>query len=301
MTFSEGLKELANGLDVQVEELDLSEDKANDTYKLLANKLREKLSIVRRNAEFETKKTVESQVRSELYGETERKVKTKIENLLKEKFDISETEAKSLEDLVEEISLKKPTSSKLTEDDVIKHPLFAKFKNDVENKYKSQLTEKEQELENFKTSVQREKIVSKVSKLGLSEFEKLNPVLSKNAEKAQAQKRLIAKELSQFEWEEQDGKFFASKDGQLLKDDYQNPLGIDAIVKKVSEPLFDFHIAEERKSPSGEGNPEPPGGIKYNGAMPKSSEELVELINDSKIPLEQRIELSQKFENHKWN
>lgn len=263
--------------------------------KLLKDAHREALSTVSQNMTFDKKK-----VQEEAYKSAERKLKSEIESVIKDKFDLDDTTAEKLEDLIDEAATKTTTSGKkgeISDSDVKTHAAYVQ----MEKQYKKQIAEQSkahtEALTTLETTHKREKAFGTVSNKGLELFDSFKPVLSADAEKAKNQRAHVAKLLSEYEYDEVEGETIIMKGGEVLLDEMKNKVTLEDHVKNLTSPIFDFQVSNPKGSPNGgqggqngsEGGQR--GAMKYTGVLPKNMKEVVSMVNDEKIPLDNRVEI----------
>lgn len=227
-----------------------------------------------------------------------------IETLLKEKFGVeSDKEGQELvDDIVEQHNKKASNQGKqITEDDVKKHAAFLKMETDFKNKLNTQKQEYDEKINNLTAAQTRKEMLAKVNKEALVKFEGLNPVLSEDPARAAAQKELFLEKIGSYDWEEVDGKFYPMKDGKRVENEFKHALELDNVVETTAKQYFDLKVASDRKAPNGgEGGQGNEGEDKskqsaYKGPMPKTQDDYVKMMNDSKIPLKERIAINEHW------
>lgn len=304
------LKELGEAMKIPKEKLDavlnddagnpLTEDQVDTSAlgKLLKEGHTEGLSTVSKNLTFDKKKTEE-----EAYKKAERKFKTDIENIIKDKFDLTDSPADKIEELIEEAAAKiaaDPGTGKkgeITESEIKKHPAYVK----LEQTYKKQIDELKQahteEVTKIQTTYKKEKAFETTSSKALQLFESMKPVLSPDAGKAAKQRELAIKLLAEYEYEEVEGQIIISKDGEIVVDERHEKLSLEEHVKNVVSPYFDFQVADPKQAPNGANGGKQTGGgsgsqgMKYTGPLPKNKQEVSTMVLDQNIPLENRMEI----------
>lgn len=300
------LKELGTALGVPTDKLNsLIEGKEEkdieegEVTKLYNDAVRSKLDTISRNAAFDKKK-----VQDEAYKAAERKIKETLEATIKERFDLSDSSADNLDALIDDAVgkiVKAPgkKAADLTDDDVKKHPVYVLLEKRLQKEVKEAKDAGETAVNALKEQYEGEKVFGEVSDSALAAFKALNPVLPDDPKKAEGRLGLVKKLLGEYKYQKVENEIIIlDKDGNVLEDELKNKIKLDAHVKTLTDPYFDFKIAEERKAPNGGsgGNGGNQGGegstMKYTGALPKSKQEVVKMVNDEKIPLEHRLEIS---------
>lgn len=296
------LNDLAKGLNVSDKIKPLLEGKDEKDLdveairKVIVEGQNEQLTILGRNHQVELNKK-----KDEAYKSAERKIKGDIQQQLKDKFSL-ESDSDQLDDLIDEVQTKLTKTAgkgdKLTDDDVKKHPVYVNAEKQWQKQAKEAKDSGEKALNDFKAQVEGEKVFGDVSKEALSIFDKMNPVLSSDAGKAAKQREMVTRMLSDYKYERIDGvTVITDKNGNVVEDNLKNKVTLEAHVKSLVEPYFDFNVADPRKAPNGgnggnggSGGPGA-GAMKYTGTLPKTKEEAAAMVVDGNISLEHRQEI----------
>ncbi len=84
------------------------------------------------------------------------------------------------------------------------------------------------------------------------------------------------------------------KDGKVLEDDHGNRIPFEKVVKADAERFFDFHVTDPKGAP-GNGKAQPNGKeVKSTLEAPKSQQDFLNTISDSKIPVAERLTYEQE-------
>lgn len=243
----------------------------------------------------EIKKPVPGSTFQDGYAKAKKEVLTTLESELKAKYSI-EDDATGI-DLIE-LAIQNQTgdASKLTEDQVRKHPLFLTFERDM----KKQLKDKDAEITNKVAEVEgkfkRNETLNAVKGEALKFLDPLKPVLPGTPTVANTIKSNFLKEFEAFDFEKQtDGRFLAMKDGKVYTDAHGNSLYLEDLVKATAPNYFEFQQnngggnagnggADDQNKNNGGGGAAYPTGI----AKPTSFEELSRIVNDTKVSAEDR-------------
>lgn len=228
------------------------------------------------------------------YKKAKREVLTDVESRLKSRFEVeSEKEGDELFDELFEttVSKQQPGKSKLTDDDVKKHPVFVQ----MENQFKKQLTDVKTDFENQiiakDKEYHRKEVFGNVSKEAIRIFESLNPILSADPERAANQKADFIEKFSGYDFENVEGKYIITKDGKVLEDNHGHKVDFSNFVKDTAGRYFDFKVAEDRSAPGKQNNQNPK--TSFNGTLPKTKEEYLKTITDTSIPLADRLAIKE--------
>lgn len=213
-----------------------------------------------------------------------------LENEVKEKFGLQESENKGF-DLVAE-AIKKETKSKpdkLTDEDVKKHSVYLDLeKNSVP---KSKYEELENTHNEFIKNQEKSEILSKVNETALEQLELLEPIHSKNPiVKANRIKDFLEK-LKQWDYQPQpdNNHLIIDGNGNRLEDGHGNPISFNDFIKENASLYFDFQIQTNKGSP---GNQNGDGSGSSDIKAPTSKEEYSRMVFNEPDP-EKRIKIKQ--------
>lgn len=235
---------------------------------------------------------------------------TRFEKKLKATFEIDEDdlEGDDLLSKVEEIAKAKPSKadpskidySILTPEELAKIPAYINREREWNNKLKEKDTEKENAVLEVKREIKNSAIKSKASRLALSKLNERNPILPKDATKAEKLKhKLLVEELQGY-------SFMEAEDGTLIPLDEegkprQNANGIqvdfDSLVNDIIENNFEFAVAEERKSPGQKNGtpPSKPDGATFTGKAPANSKQYFELLTSKDLSIEEKASVKELY------
>lgn len=235
------------------------------------------------------------------YKKANKEVKFAFEKDLKEKFDLQSD--KTGLDLVEELLTTKGKAAEpgeITEDVIKKHPLYLAKEKEVATVAKTKDKEWETKLTALETAQAKKEAFKTVSERGLTAFEKLNPVLPADPEKAAKQKRLLIKELEKSNYQiDGENVLILDAEGKRIEDGHGNPIKFEDFVRKQADEIgFEYKVAEERSSSGGGSNTGGTGGAperKFKGEYPKTQADYFKVMNDESIPYEQKAEVKEVF------
>ncbi len=178
------------------------------------------------------------------FKKAEAEISAKHEKMLREKFGI-DTEGKlkgdALLDAIKAAMAEKQDAPMPT-DKVKIHPDYLA----MERAYQKQLEEKDNEWQNklrdLETTFTREKSWAENSGDIRKAFKALNPVLSKDAARAEAQVELFVNTyFRDYDFKPtEDGRKLVMKDGARVDNAHGHPLYLDDLVKQTAERLYDF-------------------------------------------------------------
>ena len=126
-----------------------------------------------------------------------------------------------------------------------------------------------------------------------------NPILSENATVAENRKRDFLAKFSQYDYELQDGRIIALKDGKRIEDAHGNLKTFEAFTVELAEQNFDFK-AQDYKENGGNRNSsnvvvvteKPTTEAEYAAALDKYN-------SNSEEDMKKRIAIRKYFEEHR--
>lgn len=173
------------------------------------------------------------------------------EKTLRAKFNVDSEGKMKGDDLLNAIKAAMAKQDDTLPADKVKiHPEFLA----MEANYRKQLEDLEatwkQKAETMQSTFDREKSWSDVSGRIRQEFKALNPILPKDAAKADASVELFVNtHFRDYDFKPtEDGKFLVMKDGARVDNAHGHPLYLGDLVKQSAERLFDF----EAQPPAGQ-------------------------------------------------
>ena len=229
------------------------------------------------------------------YSKAKKEVLSDLEQDIRDEFSIEDDELRGI-DLVKKVAevngkKSKADPSKLSEDELKAHPSVIKLLNDKDKTFKTREQEIKEEYETKLSSFQKDKQFNDISKKALSIFEQMNPVLSKDPERAANQKSILLNDLKGINFQEDgDSLIPLDKEGNRLEDKHGHGINFEQLVKSRAEKYYDFKQADQRDSP-------PAGGGQEGGdpRVPKNQEEYARMITDKSIPLEERQKMKEDY------
>jgi hypothetical protein len=201
---------------------------------ILSQKDRERISRI-----HEDHKTQLTEVHDKGYKKAQKEVMPKFEQQIKEKYGYN-TDKFGIELIDDLVSMNK---GKGGIEDIKTHPEYIKLERKIESEFipKTMLDEKLNEFENFKKTVEREKVVGVVKEDARKVFRSLNPSLSKDPKRAANQEAEFIAKLESFDFQVQpDGNHVIMKDGKRLENENFNPIGFHDFIKAKASDLYDF-------------------------------------------------------------
>ena len=211
---------------------------------------------------------------------------TKLEKELKEKYEV-ESDLLGIELFDHVIETKVSEVQKADPGEVLKHPEVIKALNEKDKALKAKDKEWEKKLSDKENEINKANLFNKVKEKALLEFEKLNPILPDNAEKAQALKDVLVERLIKFNYQAEGEDFIVLKeDGSPLQDAHGNGITFADHIKGHAERYFDFKAAEERTSTGNKGTS---GQSSKKIRTPKDKAEYVSMMGDNTLTPQERV------------
>lgn len=166
--------------------------------------------------------------------------------------------------------------SEVTAENIKTHPEFLKIETRWNAEKKEALDALSNEFEQFKSNVEREKVMGGIREMAKNEFLKLNPVLSKDKAKADAQTNMFLQRFDAYNYEKADDGYIIMDGDKRLEDAHGNRVQFANFVKDEASRLFDFQVQDPKGSP---GNTTPTGGA--GGKTVLSKDEWNKKINET--------------------
>ncbi len=243
------------------------------------------------------------------YQKAQGEVLTKLEKEIRSEFDIDSTDLKGVDlvkhvtEKVREDATKTAPKSKLTDDDVKKHPVYLELEKAKTKEIQTVKTEYETKIKAEQDARQYEKTLAVVTDKAKAYFKELGEaVLPDDANVADriVQKLLIEEISNGRKFEANGDDFIALKaDGTREEDKAGNAKSLKDIVAEVAKTNFQFKAGSDKKFPGNGGDDKPPkpgaGGGKYKGAAPKTSEDYVKLLLSADLSIEEKSEVKDVY------
>lgn len=221
------------------------------------------------------------------YKKAEAEVAAKLEKTLREKFGV-DTEGRlkgdALTDAIKAAMAEKQGAT-MTTDEIKLHPDFLA----MERRYKKEMEEKEaahlKQMEELQTTFTREKSWADWSGRIRQAFKSLNPVLSKEAARAEAQVELFVNtHFRDYDFKPtDDGRLLVMKDGARVDNAHGHPLYLDDLVKQTAERLYDFEAQPPAGNAGNNNDGKPTVKVRF-----KDENEFLEKYANAATPEEKR-------------
>lgn len=214
------------------------------------------------------------------------KKESELKSYLKETYDFEsdkETYTDIAKDFIEKQSAKTSVKSKLTDDDVKKHPLFMKIESEY-NKLKpleAEYPKLKEEFEGYKKQEVRRDKLNTVKAHALVELKKLNPTFYtsyKDQQKISNLEKIYLDRFEQFDdFAISEEDIFAIKGEKRYEDKLGNPVKFKQLAKQLADELFEYQVQPPKGSTNNQNEP-PVQPIK----MPETKEEWVKTCSTLK-------------------
>lgn len=230
-------------------------------------------------------------------SDREKKVKTEVENALKTTFGVTST--KKGQELFDEIKADALKPEKVTEEAVKASPLYIALEKKVETAKTDAQKEFDDKLKELEKEGKTKETIGEVLKDAFDEFDKLKPIVSKDAVRLANQKNIFANSVKEgYEFERlADKSWLIKKDGKRLEDDGGNRVKFEDFIREKTLQNFDVAAADERTSTGDE-----PGGNKdgvtvkvYKGEAPKNEAAFMAIQKDKTIPAAERKLIADEY------
>lgn len=227
-----------------------------------------------------------------------------LENQLREKFGISATDLKGVE-LVDAIVAEQQKSGGVINDETVKkHPAYLQLEKQLQTKERAITTEWQKKLDAVHGEYKQKEVQGVVRNKALEILDSLNPVLPADATKAAKVKNWFLNDLvtsNHFEVAEDGTILLVDKEGQPLKDEHGYTQKFEDVVKDVATNSLELTVSQARSSAGnggGTNNTAKGAGSKTKLPIPKFGDTtgLSKILNDSQIPLAERMEVSKAYE-----
>lgn len=243
-------------------------------------------------------------------GKGQKDTAKKFEKKLREVFpDVDEAlEGDELLNHVETVSVPalqskgggdKPDLTKVTEEDLLKIPVFINKQRDFTKQLKDKDKEKDDAIKAEQEKQTSTQILSEASVKALALLDGKNPILPKDATKATVMKnKLLVDELKSHKFMKgTDGTLIPlDAEGKQLNDANGNPVDFNSLVDGIINSNFEFNKVEERKTPGNKNqqHQQQQGEKKeWTGKVPANKKEYLELLMDPDTDTDQRVALKE--------
>lgn len=210
----------------------------------------------------------------------------KVEKQIRKKYGI-ESDAIGIDLIDELVQLKVSEVTKMNDEDIEKNPEFIKRKAEWDKQMREKEKEFADQLKAKESEFERSRVISKAKRAALELLEKKNPILPKDATKANVWRETFLNEIAAGNYQENsDGSInVLDKDGKILTNEHGNSVDFSDHVTSIADKYFDYQVAEPRSSTGFKGGE---GGGKT--LTIKDEDEFIQKMRDAKSA-EERAEI----------
>lgn len=186
----------------------------------------------------------------------------KYEKAFRSKFNV-DPEGKLQGDALVDAALQAASAASQNPDNVKRSAEYVALERQMREAIEAERQTAQQAIEAIKGEYTKKDVWSNVKGKIVETVKGLNPVLPSDAAKSQAWLDLFASEFQAFDWQEENGNFYAVRDGKRVENAHGHAQTLKDLVKVAAESKFDF----QQTPPSGGGNQNPGanGGIRFTG------------------------------------
>ena len=209
-----------------------------------------------------------------------------IEKALKEKYSF-DSEKKGIE-LIDEVLSKQSKASKLSDDEVKKHPLYLTLEKD--RVAKADYDAKVKEYADYKNGIERESKFSLIKNKAGDLLDSMKPIVSENPSVAKTRKTDFLTKFEGYDYQQDgDSIIVLDRDGRRLEDGHGNPLPFTEHVKNIALINYDFPAQSDKGN---SGSTDDDKSKTYHISVAKSEGDYVTMMRAAKTG-EERIAIQQ--------
>ena len=180
------------------------------------------------------------------------------------------------------------TKKEVSEDEVKKTSWYIALES--ERIPKKEYDELKESFDQFKTTLQKDKVMGVVTDRAWAVVSAKNPILSENQSVADNRRRDFLAKFHGYEYELADDKIIVSKDGKRLEDAHGNSKTFEAVVLELAELNFDFKAQSDREN-AGNRNSGGGGGVIVITDKPTTKEEYHKALDKYEGAGEERAKM----------
>ncbi len=199
---------------------------------------------------------------NEGHAKAKKEERSKFENEIREQFGVESKNTGT--DLIKDVI---STGSK---DDVKKHPDYIALERQLHSDYipKEDFDVVKGEYDTFRQQVEKDRVFGRVKQDAKKMFYGLNPVLSKDKQRAMNQENDFLSKLERYNYQVQDdgNHLILDGEGKRLVNENMNPITFPELVKNLTHAHFDVQEQEPVGNSGVEGSPPVEGGTRYKDA-----------------------------------
>jgi hypothetical protein len=241
------------------------------------------------------------------YKAAEKKIKSDLEKELKDEYNI-ETDLQGLDLVKHIIEAQAPESkggkSKLTDEEVKKHPIYLKLEADKKKEAETLNKDWDTKLKAEQESRNYEKLLVDMDDEAIKLFKEIGePILPEDKAIADKHvKRLLLDELKtgrKFQKTEA-GYLILDADGKRVEDQAGNPVTLKDLVTNTARSNFQFKAAQDRNSPANKNGQQQQqqqqqGQKKYAGKPPANASDYMNTLLDETLEPEVKADYKTQY------
>ncbi|HCC71256.1 MAG TPA: hypothetical protein DEQ09_08920 [Bacteroidales bacterium] len=222
------------------------------------------------------------------YKRGQKETLDKFEKSVREKYS-SESEKKGVE-LIDEIISSKQKASKLTDDEVKKHPLYVDLEKDRVTKDEHERVIKE--YDDYKKKIERENKFVSIKERARLKLQEMKPIISDNALVAKTREEDFLRKFEIYDYQvDGDNILVLKSDGTRLEDGHGNPLPFNNLIENIAANNYDFPLQDKK---GGTGGNVDGDGKPLHITIPKTPEEYSQAIANAQN-LDEKIAIKKAY------
>lgn len=288
---------LAAALNTSVEDLTSLVKEGEDGYKsdadkIILNKITEHL-----NAQKDKFKAQYDESKDNLVNKAVKETSERFTSALKSKFGINGEFDKAEEAVAAAAKkLEELSGADVDEKKVLSHPKYLELQSRLADEVQKVKQSTEEEWSNKYNGLQQEiesrELRSTISQVADEFWTKQQIIDVPDDVKTNWKKEFQERIIRQAKFKKlEDGRVIpVNEEGRALENDLGHSISTEDIVRKSFEGYVPVKQSSDRTSTGGKGGK---GGAGYTGAMPKTSEDAIKMIQDRSIDPKQRLEIQE--------
>lgn len=300
---------------------EVAESFASSLHKIDAAGLRKALEISDDEKEIDSQKLIDFLISKQSeklklrddagYQRAEKKILSGLEKDLRTEFNVSDDDTAELKGLdlikhiVEAVKAEpgKGGKSKLTDDEIKKHPIYLELEKSKITEVKKVQTEFETKIKEITDGQEYEKLLTDVERQALQIFTEMGDAILPE-EKSIAEKhvnKLLIGELKGYKFQKNgDDILVLNPDGTRKEDKAGNAVTLKDLTQDVAKSNFQFKVSQKRENTGNGGKDDKDqgggkGAKKYTGAAPKTGQEYVELLLQPDLTPDIKAEIKETY------
>jgi len=223
------------------------------------------------------------------YKRGQKETLDKFEKSLRDKYSFN-SEKKGME-LIDEIISSNKKASKLTDDEVKKHPLYVDLEKERVTKDEYERVIKE--YEDYKKKIERDNKFVSIKERARLKLQEMKPIVSDNALVAKTREEDFLRKFEIYDYQiDGDNILVLKSDGTRLEDGHGNPLPFDDLVKQIAVVNYDFPRQGKKGGTGGTGGGE--NNKSLNIVVPKTPEEYKQAIENAQN-IDEKIAIKEAY------